>query len=42
VHADVEEKRKEDFAAKLEKKVGEGGLLNPEAFVEVACDYANG
>ena len=28
--------------AKLEKKVGEGGLLNLEALVEVACDYANG
>jgi hypothetical protein len=22
--------------------VGEGGLLNLEALVEVACDYANG
>jgi hypothetical protein len=28
--------------AKLEKKVGADGVLNREALVEVACDYANG
>jgi hypothetical protein len=48
VRADVEEKRKEDFVrdtikilrARLEEMAG--GLLNLEALVEVACDYANG